>query len=76
MEEISVDIEGFEGLYVITASGRIYSKNKKDYKRLYENPYGFKHVHLFKNGKKYLFLTFDLWEKAFPHLLRTDYKGM
>jgi hypothetical protein len=65
LEEIKVEIEGFEGLYEKTESGRIYSNVKKDYKRLYENPYGFKNVHLFKNGNRYLFLTLIFGKKLF-----------
>ncbi|MFS0841319.1 NUMOD4 domain-containing protein [Paenibacillus sp. 1P03SA] len=76
MDEEMKDIPGYEGLYAVTESGRIYSHSKKNFKIRNGSPYGFKHVHLYKAGKKKLFKTGLLWESLFKNLPKIAYKGM
>ncbi|MEC0245652.1 NUMOD4 domain-containing protein [Paenibacillus chitinolyticus] len=74
--EISADIIGYEGLYRITESGRIYSVRRKKFMSRNNDQYGFKYVHLSKKGERKLYLTLELWEQAFNHLQEGYYKGM
>jgi hypothetical protein len=70
IEEERVPIEGYEG-YEITSSGRIFSIARNRYRVRNNNEYGFKYVHLSKNGKRERFETFELWKKVF----RQKYPG-
>ena len=73
----SVKAKGFEDLYYVTQSGRIITK-KNGYVRVAEgDPYNFARVHLYKNGERELFKTFELWKEAFGHDFATsEYKGI
>ncbi|MEK5208095.1 NUMOD4 domain-containing protein [Psychrobacillus sp. FSL H8-0510] len=73
--ELSKTIEGYEGLYEITESGRIYSIRHKRFMVRCENEYGFHIVKLSKNGKGTNHRVFDLWRKAFEDLTENKFKG-
>jgi hypothetical protein len=75
MQEERRPIEGYEGLYEITQSGRIYSIKKQKYKVRCNDEYGFHIVKLYKNGKGKNHNVFKLWEKAFDNLPKTEFKG-
>lgn len=76
-ERKSVKAKGYEHLYDVSRSGRIINKKTNIVKKLYGNEYGFENVHLFKNGKRELFKTFELWEEVYGEVaLESEYKGM
>ncbi|VDG96796.1 NUMOD4 motif [Lysinibacillus sphaericus] len=74
-EEKRKEIEEYKGLYEITESGRIYSLYRKRFLARCNDEYGFHIVKLSKNGKPKNHIVFDLWEIAFPHLPKSDFKG-
>ena len=75
VEEQRKLIEGYEGLYEITESGRIYSLSRKRFKTRCNDEYGFHIVKLSKNGKGTNHKVFDLWKKAFSDLPESTFKG-
>ncbi|PGS95145.1 hypothetical protein COD09_23335 [Bacillus cereus] len=75
IEEQKRMIKGYEGLYEITESGRIYSLSRKRFKVRCNDEYGFHIVKLSKNGETTNHKVFDLWKKAFPNLSESSFKG-
>jgi hypothetical protein len=75
MQEERRDIEGYEGLYEITRSGKIFSIKKEKYMSRCGDEYGFHVVTLYKNGKRKNHNVFELWKKAFNDLPKTEFKG-
>ena len=65
MEEIFKDIEGFEGLYVVSNLGRIKSLRKNIFLRSETNNVGYAIVFLTKNRKQHKFYVHRLVAKAF-----------
>jgi hypothetical protein len=49
----------------VSKSGKIITKKTNKVKVLYGDAYGFANVHLYNNGKRELFKTYDLWKDAF-----------
>jgi hypothetical protein len=58
-------IGGYEDIYDITRSGRIIIVSNKSVRHRAGNEYGYKNVHLHKNGERKLHKTFELWKQAF-----------
>ncbi|KIL74380.1 NUMOD4 domain-containing protein [Bacillus badius] len=75
MQEESRDITGFEGLYKITKSGRVYSFYQKRYLTRCDDEYGFHIVKLTKNGESGNHKVFELWKRAFGELDKSEFKG-
>jgi len=69
------DITGYEGLYKITKSGRIYSVRRKRFLARCNDEYGFHIVKLTKNGESKNKNVFQLWKKEFAGIPESDYKG-
>ena len=67
-------IRGYEDLYDITRSGRIFIKKNNRARHRSGDEYGYTYVHLYKNGVRTLFKTFDLWKDTFPEDI-SEYKG-
>ena len=65
MKELWKDIKGYEGLYMISSYGRVYSFYSKDFLTLTENKYGYLQVSLYKNSKKKSFKVHRLVSEAF-----------
>lgn len=75
MQEERTAITGYENLYEITHSGRIYSlKHKRTLKRCGDE-YGFHIVKLSNNGKATNHNVFELWKQHFPKLDESEFKG-
>ena len=77
MQEIRKEIKGYEGLYEITKSGRIFSIKSQRFLTRCNNEYGFHIVKLYKDGKNKNHNVFKLWEKAFEKdkYLLSEFKG-
>jgi hypothetical protein len=75
MEEIRKEIEGYEGLYEITRSGRVYSIYSKKFMTRCDDEYGFHVVTLYKHGKKKNHNVFKLWKIAFENEPESEFKG-
>ncbi|KQX45865.1 NUMOD4 domain-containing protein [Paenibacillus sp. Root444D2] len=76
LDEERAPIKGYEGLYEITVSGRVFSIARNRFREREGDGYGFKWVKLSKDGKSQNFLTKELWEKAFERRLpECDYRG-
>lgn len=75
VEEKRKPIEGYEELYDVTESGKIYSYSKKGFK-VFHDEYGFRVVRLFKNGIPTDHEVFELWKMAFPDLPESAFKGI
>jgi hypothetical protein len=77
MEEERKDIDGYEGIYEITRSGRIISVKTGIARHRNGDEYGYTNVHLHKNGERELAKTFELWKRAaFPNASPAEYKGL
>ncbi|CAF1781657.1 hypothetical protein NRS6110_04052 [Bacillus subtilis] len=76
MKEEIRDLIDYEEKYWITVSGRIICKKNNHVRHKNGNVYGYKHVHLHKNGTRKLFSTFDVWKKNFPDKDPSTYKGI
>lgn len=76
MEEEYKVIEGYEGIYEITRSGRIISIQTGKVRHRNGDEYGYTNVHLHKNGERELAKTFVLWKRAFPDVSPSEYKGL
>lgn len=74
-EEESRTITGYEGLYEITASGRIISVREQRAMARCNDEYGFHTVRLSKDGAASTHNVFALWQKEFPALEETNFKG-
>lgn len=75
MEEPRKEIPGFEGLYEITPSGRIYSCSRKRFMARCGDEYGFHIVKLSKNGKGKNFNVYTLWKSIYKDAPKSDFKG-
>ncbi|MYL47273.1 3-ketosteroid-delta-1-dehydrogenase [Virgibacillus halodenitrificans] len=72
----SVKAKGFEDLYDVTQSGRIIAKKTNHVKVFNGDPYNFANVHLYKDGERELFKTYDLWKEVFGgEFADSEYKG-
>jgi NUMOD4 motif len=68
-------IKGYENLYEITSSGKIYSHKQKRTLKRCEDEYGFHIVKLSNNGKATNHNVFELWKQHFPVLNEGEFKG-
>jgi hypothetical protein len=76
IEEVRLPIEGYEGIYEITPSGRIFSVSRNEFRHRIGDEYGFKWVKLSKFGERENLLTWDIWKKTFPTLSENNYRGI
>ncbi|WP_379161319.1 NUMOD4 domain-containing protein [Paenibacillus sp. sgz5001063] len=76
MKEEREDIEGYEGIYEITRSGRIISVKTGKARHRNGDEYGYANFHLHKNGERKLAKTFELRKRAFPNASYADYTGL
>lgn len=75
MQEVRKSIKGYEGLYEITSSGRIYSIRRERMLKRCEDEYGFHIVKLSKSGKGINHNVFELWKLHFSTLNENEFKG-
>ncbi|MFJ7738085.1 NUMOD4 domain-containing protein [Lysinibacillus sp. NPDC097287] len=75
VEEESRAITDYEGLYEITASGRIISVRENRAMARCNDEYGFHIVRLSKDGAASNHNVFELWKKEYPGLEETNFKG-
>lgn len=68
-------ISGYEGLYEITASGRIINMRVNRPLARCNDEYGFHIVRLTKEGTASSHNVFELWKQAYPELEQTNFKG-
>jgi hypothetical protein len=68
-------ISGYEGLYDVTASGRIITVRENRPLARCNDEYGFHIVRLTKEGTASSNNVFELWKQAFPELEQTNFKG-
>jgi hypothetical protein len=68
-------IKGYENLYEISISGKIFSLKRKRTLTRRGDEYGFHIVKLSKEGKATTHYVFDLWKQAFPDLSEIEFKG-
>ncbi len=75
MEEQRRPVTGYEGLYEVTESGRIYSVKRKKFMSRCNDEYGFHIVKLSTEGKGKNHKVFDLWKKEFNDAAQSQFKG-
>lgn len=75
LNEESRPISGYEGLYEITASGRILTVRENRPLVRCNDEYGFHIVRLTKEGTATSHNVFELWKQAYPELEQTNFKG-
>lgn len=68
-------ISGYEGLYDVTASGRIITVRENRPLARCNDEYGFHIVRLTKEGTASSHNVFELWKQAYPELEQTNFKG-
>jgi len=68
-------ISGYEGLYEVTASGRIINMRVNRPLARCNDEYGFHIVRLTKEGTASSHNVFELWKQAYPELEQTNFKG-
>lgn len=68
-------LSGFEGLYEITESGRIFTVRENRPLARCNDEYGFHIVRLTKDGVASNHNVFELWKQAYPELEQTTFKG-
>ncbi|PJO40072.1 NUMOD4 domain-containing protein [Lysinibacillus xylanilyticus] len=68
-------ISGYEGLYDVTASGRIITVRESRPLARCNDEYGFHIVRLTKEGTASSHNVFEIWKQAFPELEQTNFKG-
>ena len=68
-------ISGYEGLYDVTASGRIITVRENRPLARCNDEYGFHIVRLTKDGSASSHNVFELWKQAYPELEQTNFKG-
>jgi hypothetical protein len=74
--EKGTEIEGYKGLYEISESGKVFTLRQNRYLERCGDEYGFHIVSLTDhNGKRKNWNVFKLWESAFPHLPKEQFKG-
>ncbi|MFJ7890062.1 3-ketosteroid-delta-1-dehydrogenase [Lysinibacillus xylanilyticus] len=65
----------YEGLYDVTASGRIVTVRENRPLARCNDEYGFHIVRLTKEGTASSHNVFEIWKQAFPELEQTNFKG-
>ena len=77
MTEAKKWIPGYENLYEITVSGRVYSHYKKEFLTRCNDEYGFHIVTLYKKGEKKNHNLFDIWKETYRSigLQEHEFKG-
>ncbi|KOP78107.1 3-ketosteroid-delta-1-dehydrogenase [Lysinibacillus sp. FJAT-14745] len=68
-------ISSYEGLYDVTASGRIITVRENRPLARCNDEYGFHIVRLTKEGTASSHNVFELWKQAYPELEQTNFKG-
>ncbi|MFJ7915384.1 MULTISPECIES: NUMOD4 domain-containing protein [unclassified Lysinibacillus] len=68
-------ISGYEGLYDVSASGRIITVRENRPLARCNDEYGFHIVRLTKEGTASSHNVFELWKQAYPELEQTNFKG-
>ncbi len=68
-------ISGYQGLYDVTASGRIITVRENRPLARCNDEYGFHIVRLTKEGTASSHNVFEIWKQAFPELEQTNFKG-
>lgn len=68
-------VPDFEGLYEITASGRILTVRENRPLARCNDEYGFHIVRLTKEGVASNHNVFELWKQTYPELEQTNFKG-
>ncbi|MFJ6210171.1 NUMOD4 domain-containing protein [Lysinibacillus sp. NPDC092081] len=68
-------ISGYDGLYDVTASGRIITVRENRPLARCNDEYGFHIVRLTKEGTASSHNVFELWKQAYPELEQTNFKG-
>lgn len=63
------DAVGYEGMYKMTVSGRIYSYKHKKYKNSKGDEYGYHTVRLSNKGVAQNYNLFELWQDTFKEEL-------
>ncbi|MGD6847252.1 NUMOD4 domain-containing protein [Rossellomorea aquimaris] len=74
-KEIYKPIIGYEGLYEISETGKVFSHHSKRTLKRCGDEYGFHVVRLHSGGKAANLKVFELWKTAFPSAIETDFKG-
>ncbi|WP_077618360.1 NUMOD4 domain-containing protein [Bacillus sinesaloumensis] len=75
VQEERKPIIGYENLYEITRSGKIFSVKRKRTMKRRGDEYGFHVVKLSKEGKATNHNVFELWQKHFPDISESEYRG-
>ncbi|MCY9140510.1 MULTISPECIES: NUMOD4 domain-containing protein [Peribacillus] len=75
MEEEKRDIKGYEGLYEITKSGRVFSVKRDRFLSRCNDEYGFHIVKLSKDGRSTNHNVFNLWKNEFDGISQSEFKG-
>lgn len=68
-------IKNYEGLYDMSASGKVFSYSRNRYLARKEDQYGFHIVKLSKAGVPTNCNVFQLWKDTFPKLSESEFKG-
>jgi len=68
-------ISGYEGIYDVTASGRIITVRENRPLARCNDEYGFHIVRLTKDGSASSHNVFEVWKQAYPELEQTNFKG-
>jgi hypothetical protein len=74
-KELYKPIKGYEGLYDISETGKVYSHRSKRTLKRCGDEYGFHIVRLHKNGKATNLKVYELWKGVFPDSNKTEFKG-
>lgn len=75
MEDIRIPVMGYEGLYDITKSGKIYSYSRQKFNERCDDEYGYHIVKLTKNNELLNYNLYELWKKHFPNEDDKEFKG-
>ena len=80
MDEILRDIEGFEGLYMVSDQGNVYSvnyhrQNKFQKRKTYPEKNRYEKITLCKNSKTQIYFIHRLVAKAFPEICGEWFEG-
>ncbi|MED3962840.1 DUF1643 domain-containing protein [Niallia taxi] len=76
MEEVRKPIKGYENLYEITSSGKVFSLKRKRTLARCGDEYGFQNVKLLKDGKATYHNVFELWKQSFSDLSESVFRGV
>ena len=74
-QELRKPVKGYEGLYEVTESGRIYSLRRGRFLARCNDEYGFHIVRLHKNGEARNHHVIKVWREAFDTLPESMFKG-